>query len=378
MAKISDFVIEDALRVGVRHKADRPAIQKIVNNYDKSVTYFKQFIDDILSGKQKPFVHRVKEINDGFKLKKRMIMQPYFTKSKPEQWLHHLLIQILEPIFMKGMYEFSCSSVPNRGMHYGKKYLERYIREHKGKVRYVLKADIRHFYDSVKVDILKDRFRKTIKDENFLKLIFFVLDSNKGYTKEGELYETGLPIGFYTSQWFANWFLQPFDHYIKETLGADFYMRYADDIVILSSNKRKLRKILVAIQNYLKDVELELKPNYQIFQFDYIGSDGKHHGRFIDFMGFKFYSDRTTIRKAIFMRACRLAIRLKKKIQITWYDASRMMSYIGWFLRTKTYVAKKERIESNVNRKGLAKIISMHDYKMAKLSKQNNELKKAG
>jgi hypothetical protein len=378
MTKITDFVIKESLRVGTKRKKDRPSVQEIIKNYDKSVIGFKQFIDNILSGKQKPIVHRVKEINDGFKLKKRMIMQPYFTKNLPEQWLHHLIIQILQPIFMKGMYEFSCSSIPNRGVHYGKKHLEKYLREHKGKVRYVLKADIRHFYDTVNVDIVKDRFRKIIKDADFLKLIFFVLDSNTGYTKEGKFYKTGLPIGFYTSQWFANWFLQPFDHYIKEELKADFYMRYADDIVILGNNKRKLHKMLAAIKEYLKSVDLELKPNYQIFQFDYIGKDGKHYGRFIDFMGFKFYSDRTTIRKAIFIRACRLARRLKKKIQISWYNASRMLSYIGWFIKTKTFMAKREKIESNVNRKGLAKIISMHDYKLAKQLKEENILKKAG
>lgn len=378
MAQIDDCVIEEALRVGSKRKKERPAIRRLINDYDKSVASFNQFIDDILTGKQKPLVHRVKEINDGFKLKKRMIMQPYFTKSKPEQWLHHLVIQILQPMFMKGMYEFSCSSVPNRGMHYGKKYLERYIKEHKGKVRYVLKADIRHFYDNVNIDILKERFRQSIKDDDFLKLVFFILDSNTGYTKDGKLYKTGLPIGFYTSQWFANWFLQPFDHYIKENLGAEFYMRYADDIVVLSSNKRKLRKMLTAIQAYLKTIDLELKPNYQIFQFDYVGTDEQHHGRFIDFMGFKFYSNRTTIRKSIFIRACRLAARLSKKLIISWYNASRMMSYIGWFLKTKTYLAKKKKIESNVNYKGLAKIISIHDKKVAKLCKQENELKKAG
>ena len=56
---------------------------------------------------------------------------------------------------------------------------------------------------------------------------------------DGNIVKTGLPIGFYTSQWFANWFLQPFDHYVKEELKAKCYVRYMDDIVILGANVKE-------------------------------------------------------------------------------------------------------------------------------------------
>ena len=63
---------------------------------------------------------------------------------------------------MKGMYQFSCGSIPGRGIHYGKKYLEKFIRENKSEIKYVLKFDIHHFYESINVDLLKERFRKII------------------------------------------------------------------------------------------------------------------------------------------------------------------------------------------------------------------------
>jgi len=367
----SDEIMDEAFRVATKRKKDRPEVQKIIKNYVKCKEKLRNFLK---AGVYSPFVHKAKVINDGFKLKKRIIIQPYFTPSRPEQWIQHIVVQVLKPMFMKGMYEFSCGSVPERGVHYGKKYLEKFIRENPKKIKYVLKADIHHFYETVSTDLLKKRLSEKIKDEEFLKLAFFVLDSNAGIMPDGSEYRPGLPIGYYTSQWFANWLLQPFDHFVKEQLQADFYMRYMDDIVIFGSNKRKLHKILVEIDNYLKSIGLELKSNYQIFLFDYIDKAGLRNGRFIDFMGFKFYRDRTTIRKSVFLRACRLALRLKKKLKISWYDACRMLSYMGWFLPTDTYGAYLKYIDSNISRKALIKLVSSHDKKLQKSVKKNAKL----
>jgi hypothetical protein len=372
---ITDECMDEAFRVAIKRKRKRPEVVKIIKNYDECKKKLREYI---LSGEYLPFVHNAREINDGFKLKKRKIIQPFFTTTKPEQWIQHIVVQVLKPMFMKGMYEFSCGSVPNRGVHYGKKYIEKYIAENPKKIKYALKADIHHFYENVNTNVIKEKLKKYIKDEQFLKLVYFILDSNAGVLPNGEVYRPGLPIGFYTSQWFANWFLQPLDHFIKEELKAEFYVRYMDDIVIFSSNKRKLHKMRAEIEKFLNKTDLKLKGNHQVFLFDYIDKNGKHHGRFIDFMGFKFYRDRTTIRKSVFIRACRLAVRLKKKLQITWYDACRMLSYMGWFLPTNTYQAYKKYIDSKISRKGLKKIVSMHDYKLAKQYKEESKLKKAG
>jgi len=369
---ITDECMDEAFRVAIKRKRKRPEVVKIIKKYDECKKKLREYI---LGGKYTPYVHRAREINDGFKLKKRIIIQPFFTFDKPEQWIQHIIVQVLKPMFMKGMYEFSCGSVPNRGVHYGKKHLEKYIAENPKKIKYALKADIHHFYENVSTDLIKEKLRKYIKDERFLELAYFVLNSNTGVMPNGKVYRSGLPIGFYTSQWFANWFLQPLDHFVKEELKAEFYMRYMDDIVIFSSNKRKLHKMRAEIEKFLNKSDLKLKGNYQVFQFDYIDKNGKHHGRFIDFMGFKFYRDRTTIRKSVFIRACRLAARLQKKLQLSWYDACRMLSYMGWFLPTNTYQAYKKYIDNKISRKGLKKIVSMHDKKQ---SKKENTSKKTG
>ena len=339
---ISDEIIISSLKNASLHKKDRPNVQKILQNTEK---YVKKFREWLINGNYEPIKHIATKINDGFLLKKRLVIQPYFY---PEQWAQHVVVQTLMPVFMRGIYDFTCGSIPNRGVHYGKKYLEKFIRENKNEIKYVLKLDIRHFYESVNIDLLKERFKKVIHDEKMLNLIYFILNSN--YAEyNGEIIHAGLPIGFYTSQWFANWFLQPFDHYIKEQLKVKCYVRYMDDIVIFGRNKKELHKIFEEIKKYLASIDLTVKDNYQIFRFDYIDRNGQRRGRFIDFMGFKFYRDKTTIRSRIFLRAIRKARRIKEKERPTWYDASQILSYRGWFLKTNTYNAYHKYIVKNVN-----------------------------
>lgn len=351
---ISDEIMDPALDDGIKGKKDRPEIQDILRNRIK----YKQILrQKIIAGDLVPFVHQATLRIDRCNGKPRIIVPPRFDKEEPEQWIHHIVIKTLKPIIMKGMYQFSCGSIPGRGIHYGKKYLEKFIKENKSEIKYVLKFDIHHFYESINVDLLKERFRKIIHDERMLKLIFYILDSNE-YQLDGELYKGGLLIGFYPSQWFANFFLQPFDHFIKENLKVKCYVRYMDDCVIFGRNKKELHQKLYAIEQYLGKMDLELKSNYQIYRFDYIDRQGNRRGRFIDFMGFKFYRDKTTIRKGIFARATRTARRISKKEKVTWFDAARMLSYKGWFKRTNTYKAFMKYIAPFVNLGKLRKIMS--------------------
>ena len=357
---LSDEIMDEALNNASKGKTNRPDVKRIFKN----VEWLKgKLREKILSGSLVPLKHKAHEINDGFTRKKRIIIQPYFNVNRPEQWLQHIIILTLKPLMLNGMYEFSCGSVPRRGVHYGKKYLEKFIKSNPKKIRYVLKLDIKKFYQNIPIDLLKERFQEKIKDEKMLKLIFFILDSNVGFLESGEIIRQGLPIGFYTSQWFANWFLQPLDHYIKEELKAPFYMRYMDDIVILGSNKKELHKIFKKIEEYLKTLRLRPKENWQVFLFDYTDKNGIRRGRPIDFMGFKFYRDKTTIRKSIFLRACRLARRISKNAKISWRDACQILSYMGWFYPTDTFKAYKKYIEPNINIDVCKKIVSKHNKK---------------
>lgn len=283
-------------------------------------------------------------IYDGITRKERTIIVP----TMEELLVQHCIVNAMKPMFCKGMYEHSYASLPGRGAHKGKKVIEKWIRTDPKNCKYVLKMDIRHFFDSIPHDRLKAKLRKTIHDEKMLNLLFRIID----------ITDVGIPLGFYTSQWLSNWYLQGLDHYIKEQLRAVYYMRYMDDMVIFGCNKRVLHRIRQAISDYLEtELGLELKANWQIFRF----SHGNDLGRDLDFMGFRFFRKRTILRKTIMHKAARKANKLSKKEKLTILDARQMLSYLGWIDCTDTYGMYQKWIKPKVDFRQLRRKVSKYD-----------------
>lgn len=152
-----------------------------------------------------PPEHQPIEIQDGPKGKIRQIIRPQFHI---EQIIHHSLVRVLEPIFMKKMYYYSAASIPKRGTHFLRKHIEHAIKFDSQNTKYCLKMDIRKFFQSIPHRKLKTMLKEDVRDDTVRKLLFKVIDS----------VEEGLPLGFYTSQWLANYYLQPIDHYIREKI----------------------------------------------------------------------------------------------------------------------------------------------------------------
>ena len=258
---------------------------------------------------------------------------------------------------MKGFYEYSCGSIPKRGCHYGKKHVEKWIRSYpENETVYVLKMDIRHFFENIDHDILKSKLSKIIRDKKFLRLVFKIIDNH----------EVGLPLGYYTSQWFANFYLKDFDHFVKEELGAEFYIRYMDDMTIFSTDKQRLHEIRKAIEEYLgTKLHVHLKDNWQVFPLAETKDD--NHGRCLDFMGFKFYRKYTSVRKSILYRVRRKANKIDKKNRegkpVTWKDATSMISYMGWIDKTNTYQYYLDYIKPKVIIKSMKRKVSKHHRK---------------
>lgn len=174
--------------------------------------------------------------------------------------------------------------------------------------------------------------------------------------------EVGLPLGFYTSQWLSNFMLQPLDHFIKEQLKAVHYIRYMDDMVVFGKNKKELHRMQQEIERFLREkFNLQMKGNWQVFRFDYTEKKtGKRKGRPLDFMGFQFYHDKTILRESIMLSCTRKVNRVAKKEKITWYDATAILSYMGYLSNTDTYDMYLQRVKPYVNVKKLKKIVSKH------------------
>ena len=261
-----------------------------------------------------------------------------------EQWVHHIIIQVLAPIVTRRAYIYSCGSMPKRGSHYGKRQMERLI---KRKFRNFLKCDVRHFFDSIELDVAIGMLEKEIDDDWFIYLIRVTFQH----------FPKGLPLGFYPSQWIANYILCELDEAILKE-HPDGYIRYMDDIVVSDDNKKKLRRILTVIKIELGKLQLKLKRNYQICKFWFVKKTGKVIGRFIDFMGFVFKPFATVLRKKIMVRACRCAERISKVDKISGRQAQSMLSRCGYFTHTDTYHTWLERIKPKINVKQLKRVVS--------------------
>lgn len=207
--------------------------------------------------------------------KERIVYRlPYF----PDRIAHHAIMNVLEREFVNTFTADTYSCIKQRGIHKVLNNLRNDLRDVPG-TQYCLKFDIRKFYPSIDHDVMKTLLRRKFKDADLLWLLDEIIDS-----------APGLPIGNYLSQYLANFYLSYFDHWIKEQKRIRYYYRYADDIVILYSDKIRLHELLCDIKTYLDDLKLEVKHTHQIFPVD---------ARGIDFVGYVFRHTHVRIRKQI-------------------------------------------------------------------------------
>lgn len=363
--KLVDFDnIYTAIMRASKGKRNRPDVKKVITHINR---YVYRLQDILTARKLKIRKHNAVLINDGIKNKKRLIIKPDFVW---EQILHHAIVQVLEPIFMKSMYKWSCGSIPKRGGLYGKKYVQKYIKENQKKIKYVAKGDIKHFFPSIDTEVLKKKLRKKIHDKRFLEVLFVVIDSNIAMY-EGEDVYMGLPIGYYISQWLANWLLTEMDHKAKQELKIKCYVRYVDDFIMFHQNKKDLHKAFDFLHKYLKTIRLKIKGNYQVYKFAY-DKNGKEYGRAIDFMGFKFYRNRVVLRRSIMLKAVRKALKMGKQTEKNWFECTQLISYLGWFKHTDTYKVYEKYVQPNVNLGECKNIVSLHSYR---LRRKENDIK---
>ena len=295
--------IKRAIITASKGKRDRARVKTIIDNADHYALMLKWLLESKI---YEPSPYRVFTITDGCSKKQREISAPKFY---PDQVVHWAVMQIIQPHLERSMYHLSCGSRQGKGAHYGKRYLERWLRNDKKHTKYCLKLDIKKYYPSINHDKLKELLRAKFKDDDLLHLLDLIIDST----------DEGIPIGNYTSQWFANFYLTPLDHYIKETLRVKYYIRYMDDMILLGGNKKDLHKAKDLIEEFIKPYGLTLKENWQVFRVD---------DRSIDFMGFRFYHDRTVLRR-------RTALRIRRRVRkayrkLNYANATAVISYLGW------------------------------------------------
>jgi RNA-directed DNA polymerase len=172
----------------------------------------------------------------------------------PDRIVQHAAMIPLAPMFVSTFTRDTYSCIPGRGIHACSYGIRAALKDIAG-TRYCLKLDIRQFYPSIDHDILKVLLRRKIKDGDMLRLLDEIIDS-----------APGVPIGNYLSQYFANFYLSYFDHWLKEGMGVRYYFRYADDMIVLAPDKNYLHRLFIAIEWYLGAVlKLIVKNDHRVF-----------------------------------------------------------------------------------------------------------------
>jgi len=296
-----------------RGKGDYRGVRKVESNRE----YWLRKVQEVLV--DKGFTTSDYYVFKVYEPKEREIFKlPYY----PDRIVHHAILNVLKPIWNKIFIYDVYSSIEGKGIHKAIDRLSKFLRNEQA-TQYCLQFDISKFYPSVDHKIMLERLKHKVKDPDLLWLLEDIVQSPNG--------DKGIPIGNYTSQYFANIYLNKFDHWIKHDLGIDYYVRYADDGVILSGSKEKLHAIKDTIERYLEsNLKLSLNPKTQVFPVD---------DRGIDFLGYRTFRDYRLLRK-------RSAKKFKRKLKTIknyfWkipahHVVSSIMSFVGWIQHCDGY-----------------------------------------
>lgn len=252
--------------------------------------------------------------------------------SVRDRLLHHALYRVLYPYFdRKFIFDsFSCrrDKGTHRALHRFRKYAGQASQNHT-RTAWILKCDIRKFFANIDHGTLLGILEREIDDGDVIWLLGQVIKSF--HTKDQP--NIGLPLGNLTSQLLVNIYMNEFDHFIKRQLKIKYYVRYADDFVLLHENKKFLEAILTNISTFLDDrLKLSLNP-YKV--------SIKTFASGVDFLGWIHFPHHRILRKSTERRMWRNFRKKPKKESI--------LSYLGLLSYGNTYKLQQQISERYPN-----------------------------
>ena len=258
--------------------------------------------------------------------------------------IHHAICNLIEPIFDKIFIYDSFANRIGKGTTNAIKRFDYFKRKvsHNNTIKcFVLKADIKKYFETVNNKILFELISKRIHDARVLWLIKTILENYKT-----EVQDKGMPLGNLTSQFFANIYLNELDQFVKHKLRAEYYIRYVDDFVILHQSRKKLEEYRPKIEKFLKDkLDLQLHPDKsQILKLD----------KGIGFLGFRIFYYHKLVQKKNMRKFDKKMDKLSIAYNLGDVNRERIIErFEGWLAyssRADTYKYRK-RITSKFNKK---------------------------
>lgn len=271
--------------------------------------------------------------------KKRMIMSIAF-EHRIVQWA---IYRVINPVLVKGYITDTYGCIPGRGALGAMQRLRDWVTyvSRKEDTWYYLKLDISKYFYRISHRVLKKILAKKIKDERLLDVLYGIIDckhtpfglppgkSPGDVPLEERLFDVGMPIGNLLSQMFANIYLDVLDQFCKRVLGIEYYIRYMDDVIILSNSKVQLRYWKDTISSFL-ETELELQLNQKTCI--------RPISQGIEFVGYRIWENRVVLRKSTTLRIKRSLKGIRKQYrdyEMTFERATdTFVSYIGMLKHT--------------------------------------------
>lgn len=211
-----------------------------------------------------------------------------------DRLVHHAIHRMLYPFFEKTFISDSFSCRKEKGTHRAMNRFRSFgykISKNHTKTCWVLKCDIKKFFDSIDHEILLGILRSYTPDKATMLLLGNIISSFSVIPGKG------LPLGNLTSQLFANVYMNQFDQFMKHTLKAKYYIRYADDFTVLSDQIAPLELLIPKIDGFLKTrLKLSLHPNKVSISTFASG---------VDFLGWVHFPDHRVLRTATKRRMMR-------------------------------------------------------------------------
>jgi hypothetical protein len=193
--------------------------------------------------------------------------KPRLISAAPyrDRVVHHAVMNVLEPLLDSFFHPDSYACRKGKGTHAAALRLQQLMRRY----RFTLQGDVCKFFPSIDHGILKDLFRRLLKDRRVLALLDRIVDGSNeqesvsAWFPGDDLFipverRRGLPIGNLTSQWFANWYLTPFDHLVTCHWGLGAYVRYCDDFILLADEGDRLRALCPTLAEKFAELRLRL------------------------------------------------------------------------------------------------------------------------
>ena len=264
--------------------------------------YMQKLQDDLEHNRFRTSPYKIFTI---FEPKKRQI---YELPLYPDHIVHHALINVLGPIWIRMFIRDSFACIPGRGLHSASQRTMHFMRKHK----YVLQCDIRKFYPSLDHNVMIGILKHKISDRRILDLLIGIIRSGG----DGK----NIPIGNLTSQWLGNVYLNELDYFIKQKLHWKSYLRYCDDFCLFGDDKLELHRIRQTIEHYLL-TELKLTFSRCALRPTRCG---------INFIGYRFFPHFILMRQRSTKRLSRRIMNIARNDDVSMHSMGQLAAAHGW------------------------------------------------